>query len=135
MNKVNEEIHALIVGIIEKRKKAMEAGEEAPKEDLLGMLMENALDSEMNNVKGHRRQLVGMTKKEMIDECKLFYIAGQETTSVLLVWTIVMLSKHQVWQQRAREEVLKAFGKTKPDFDGLNQLKTVSSLFRVYLQN
>ncbi|CAA6671345.1 unnamed protein product [Spirodela intermedia] len=47
-----------------------------------------------------------MRTEDVIEEYRLFYFAGQETISVLLTWTMVVLSMHQDWEARAREEVL-----------------------------
>lgn len=125
MKEMNAEIQRLLKGIIDKRRKAMEAGEPA-KDDLLGILMEsNFKETQSHDI---NKQRYGMSFQDMIDECKLFYFAGQETTSVLLVWTMILLSKYQHWQTRAREEVLAKFGKDQPDFDGLNNLKTVTMI-------
>ncbi|KAL3813117.1 hypothetical protein ACJIZ3_014385 [Penstemon smallii] len=69
-----------------------------------------------------------MSIEDVIEECKLFYFAGSETTSSLLHWTTVMLSIHQDWKTRAREEILQFFGKNEPTVNGLNRLKIVNMI-------
>ncbi|KAM5586449.1 cytochrome P450 CYP72A219 [Rosa sericea] len=125
MKQIDEEIRGLLKGIINKREQAIMAGE-ATKDDLLGALME----SNVNDIRDHGKnnKNVGMSIEDVIEECKLFYFAGQETTSVLLVWTMVLLCQNQNWQDQAREEVLQVFGMNKPDFDGLTHLKVVTMI-------
>ena len=121
MRAADKEIKSSLRVMIEKREKAMKNGESC-NEDLLGILVEsNQMEIQGNG----NNKSVGITIEEVITECKLFYIAGQETTSSLLVWTLIMLSKYPEWQARAREEVLHVFGKQNPKFDGLSLLKTV----------
>lgn len=122
MEAMKKESESLIRGIIKKRETAMERGEKID-DDLLSSLME----SNENEI-GEKKKNVGMSIEEVIKECKLFYFAGSETTSLLLVWTMVMLGKHQEWQARAREEVLRVFGSNEPTLDSLNRLKIVSSI-------
>lgn len=126
MKAIDREINTILRGIISKREKAREAGE-AVNNDLLGILLESNSEESQRN---------GMSVEEVMKECKLFYFAGQETTSVLLVWTMVLLSHHQDWQVKAREEVMQTLGgnNTKPDIDSLSNLKVVSkNIFHLLL--
>ncbi|KAL9297996.1 hypothetical protein ACSQ67_023892 [Phaseolus vulgaris] len=124
MRAADKEIKSSLRVMIEKREKAMKNGESC-NEDLLGILVEsNQMEIQGNG----NNKSVGITIEEVITECKLFYIAGQETTSSLLVWTLIMLSKYPEWQARAREEVLHVFGKNNPNFDGLSLLKTMTMI-------
>ncbi|CAI0409317.1 unnamed protein product [Linum tenue] len=124
MKQVHKEIQEAIQEIINKREKAMRMGEVVSNNDLLGLLMES------NNNSGKNGR---MTLEDVIEECKLFYFAGQETTSAVLVWTMILLSKYPVWQERARHEVLHVFGTddvsaTTLDSSGLSRLKTMTMI-------
>ena len=125
MKQIASEIEALLKGIIAKRESALRTGG-ATSDDLLGVLLE----SNMEHCRGDGNARAGITTDDVIGECKLFYFAGMETTSVLLTWTLVVLSMHPEWQHRAREEVLGVFGRVgRPSFDSLSRLKTASFFF------
>lgn len=122
MTKIDKDIQTSLKAIINKREKAMMAGEVFNK-DLLGILLESNHKEIQEN---GNNKTVGMTNQEVIEECNAFYLAGQETTSVLLVWTMILLSRYPDWQARAREEILQVFGNQMPNNDGLTRLKIVS---------
>ncbi|URD94383.1 Secologanin synthase [Musa troglodytarum] len=114
----------MLRGIIRKREEAIKRGDASNNDDLLGLLME----SNIKHLHEGGNKNAGLTIDEVVEECKLFYFAGQETTAVLLTWTMVVLSMHPEWQARAREEVLQVLGKDKPEFDALSHLKTVTMI-------
>ncbi|KAK1416128.1 hypothetical protein QVD17_31916 [Tagetes erecta] len=120
------ELRSVLMAIINKRKKAIESGE-SKCDDLLGILLE----SNLQEIKEHG---VGLSMEDVIEECKLFYIAGSETTSNLIVWTMVCLSLHQEWQARAREEVLQFFRDKELDFEGLKNLKVLTMILNEVLR-
>jgi len=121
MRQINREVNSILRGLVGKRLQAMKEGEPT-KHDLLGLLLE----SNMRDTDENDQSSLGMTIEDVIEECKVFYFAGMETTSVLMTWAIILLSMHREWQNRAREEVIGLLGKTKPEYEGLSRLKTVS---------
>ncbi|CAJ1957804.1 unnamed protein product [Sphenostylis stenocarpa] len=130
MSAIDRDINASLMNLIKNREAALKAGE-ATKNDLLDILLESN-HKEMQE-QGNNKN-VGMNIEDVIGECKIFYFAGQETTSSLLVWTMILLCMYPDWQTRARDEVLRVFGNRKPDFDGLNQLKIVSMILNEVLR-
>ena len=122
LTEIDREIETSIEVMVNKRETAMKAGE-SMHSDLLGLLLE----SNHKEIKEHgNNKTIGMTSREIIEECNAFYSAGQETTADLLVWTMVLLSRYPDWQAHARKEVLQVFGNQKPNNDGLGRLKIVS---------
>ncbi|KAK1419751.1 hypothetical protein QVD17_29058 [Tagetes erecta] len=129
MKEIDQQVRGSIKSIIDKRIVAMKAGE-ASHDDLLGIL----LTSNYKEIKEHESKSFGLSTEDIIEECKLFYFAGQETTNNMIVWTMILLAKHSEWQTRAREEVLHIFGDIKPDIDGLSQLKVINIIFNEVLR-
>ncbi|THG01168.1 hypothetical protein TEA_015881 [Camellia sinensis var. sinensis] len=130
MKAIYREVGDLLSNIINKREWTIK--ENDGDNDLLGILLKTNLKEIQE--KGNKKNIT-LATKEVIEECKLFYLAGQETTSALLVWTMILLSKYQKWQALAREEVLVVFGDKKPDSDGLNQLKTMTMILYEVLRD
>lgn len=127
---LDTEVRSLLKGMIERREKSIKSGEKNSA-DLLGLMIE----SNMKQFEEHgKSENDGMTTEDIIEECKLFYFAGQETTSVLLNWTVVLLSIYPIWQERARKEVMQVFGENAPDFDGLSHLKTMAMILHEVLR-
>jgi cytochrome P450 len=77
-----------------------------------------------------------MSTDDVVGECKLFYFAGMETTSILLTWAAVALCVHPEWQRRAREEVLRVIGGagTTPDYDRVSRLKVAAMVLHEVLR-
>ncbi|KAK1419758.1 hypothetical protein QVD17_29069 [Tagetes erecta] len=129
IKEIEREVRASIRSIIDKRVAMMEAGD-VDNEDLLGIL----LDSNYKEIKQNGNGCFGLSIEEVIEECKLFYFAGQETTANLLVWTMILLSQHTDWQTHARNEVLDLLGEKKPDTDDLSRLKVVNMILNEVLR-
>ncbi|MFS7921660.1 putative secologanin synthase [Helianthus anomalus] len=72
-----KELQVFAKDIVKTRKKAVEMGADSNK-DLLGILL-------ASNSKEIQENGVGLSIEDVIEECKLFYIAGSETTSNLIL--------------------------------------------------
>ncbi|XVF87960.1 hypothetical protein PTKIN_Ptkin19aG0010400 [Pterospermum kingtungense] len=130
MKAIDKDIKHSLREMTKRREKAIKAGE-VGNDDLLSILIESNIRE--IEASGDRKNM-GMSIEDVIGECELFYFAGQETTSVLLVWTMILLARYPNWQTKAREEVLQVFGDSKPDFDGLNRLKVVTMILNEVLR-
>jgi hypothetical protein len=103
-------------------------------DDLLGLLLEAWSPEPGRRQAGSDDEgtTTTLTTGEVIDECKTFFGAGQETTATLLVWTMFLLSTHPQWQDKVREEVLREFRGDVPTTDTLSRLKLVrTQLFSI----
>lgn len=115
----------MLRNIIQKKMNAIRAGESRV-DDLLGMLLQSNNQTDLSETVRNTRSNEMLTIEEVIEECKQFYLAGQETTSSWLAWTMIVLAMHPDWQERARQEVLQVCGKKEPNFEALSLLKIVS---------
>ncbi|CAN5951661.1 unnamed protein product [Sphagnum jensenii] len=91
--------------IIQSRKDMVKGDNNAYGNDLLGFMLNAAMEEIA--IEGGK---VHFGMQSLIDNCKTFFLAGQETTSTLLTWTMMLLASHTTWQERAREEVIEVCG-------------------------
>ncbi|KAK9934973.1 hypothetical protein M0R45_022092 [Rubus argutus] len=127
-DKLEKGIHDSIIDMVKKREqKAMTLSEEGESfgSDFLGLLLKAHHDANDNQ---------RITVDDLVDECKTFYFAGQETTNSLLAWTVFLLALHTDWQEEARKEVLQLFGKQTPNPDGIAKLKTMGMIINESLR-
>lgn len=104
--------------VIERRRKNWdkEEGMENGPKDLLGLMIQASTTNES----------AAITARDIAEECKSFFFAGEQTTSNLLTWTTVLLAMHPQWQVIAHDEVLKVCGpRDIPTKDDVSKLKTV----------
>ena len=115
----------MLRNIIQKRVHSTRIGESTA-DDLLGLLLQS---SNQNNLPENASVTNdnGLSIEEVIEESKQFYLAGQETTSTWLTWTMIVLAMHPDWQEKAREEVLQVCGKKEPNFEATTHFRIVSS--------
>ncbi|KAG4156936.1 hypothetical protein ERO13_D02G029800v2 [Gossypium hirsutum] len=70
----------------------------------------------------------------LVDECKTFYFAGQDTVNSLLAWMVLLLASHGDWQEKASREVIEIFGNQYPNSEGLSKLKIMTMIINESLR-
>nr|XP_011460595.1 PREDICTED: cytochrome P450 72A15-like isoform X1 [Fragaria vesca subsp. vesca] len=131
--KLHNEITSMLRNIVQNKINAMRAGESSV-DDLLGLLLQSNGQTDLSENASSTRSNEMMTIEDVIEECKMFYLAGQETTSSLLTWTMIVLAMHPDWQEKAREEVLRVCGEKEPNFEAIGRLKIVNMILNEVLR-
>ncbi|XP_041469524.1 cholesterol 24-hydroxylase-like isoform X2 [Lytechinus variegatus] len=110
---------------IEKRREAKKRGEELPK-DILTCILK--LEDDLGN--GQNIEIA-----ELLDELGTFFVAGQETTSNLLAFTILELGRHEGVAKRLKEDVDEVIG-NKPviEYSDLPKLEYMSRVIKETLR-
>ncbi|TYJ45044.1 hypothetical protein E1A91_A02G028500v1 [Gossypium mustelinum] len=113
-------IQDCVMKIVKKREDKIVNGEADSFETRRQRLLVNAYhDSNENN---------RLPVEDLVDECKTFYFAGQDTVNSILAWIVLHLATHGDWQDKARREVIDIFGNRNPDSKGISKLKTITMI-------
>ncbi|KAK6161468.1 hypothetical protein DH2020_004849 [Rehmannia glutinosa] len=127
---IDKYVRASFTSMINQRLEKRKAGVEHANQDLLDLFMQELYDGENLN-DGDRQRIID----DIIGQCKIFFYAGYETNSNLLTWTMVMLSAHQDWQARAREEAVQVLGNKKEiTYEDLGKLKIATMILNEMLR-
>uniref|UniRef100_A0A671QMA9 Cholesterol 24-hydroxylase n=1 Tax=Sinocyclocheilus anshuiensis TaxID=1608454 RepID=A0A671QMA9_9TELE len=110
---------------IQKRKTAIENGEDVPK-DILTQILKTAEEENVNNTKDHEL---------MLDNFVTFFIAGQETTANQLSFAIMELGRHPEIYKRAKAEVDEILGtKRNISYEDLGKFTYLSQVLKETLR-
>ncbi|MBA0647536.1 hypothetical protein Goklo_015392 [Gossypium klotzschianum] len=121
-----KEIQYCVMKMVKKREDKVVNGEaDSFGNDFLGLLVNAYHDSDKNNK---------LSMEDLVDECKTFYFAGQDTVNALLAWTVLLLAIHGDWQDKARREVIGIFGNQNPQPEGIAKLKTMTMIINETLR-
>ena len=76
----------------------------------------------------------GMSDDLIRDQLLTMLIAGHDTSTALLAWSLYLLGRHPEVLQRAQDEVDRIIGRQPPDLDGVNQLKYLDGVIKEVLR-
>ncbi|XP_022726081.1 cytochrome P450 CYP749A22-like isoform X2 [Durio zibethinus] len=125
-DKLVKGIHNSVMEVVKKREEKVASGEaNSFGTDFLGLLLNAYHDAGQKN---------RLSEQDLVDECKTFYFAGQETTNSILAWTVLLLATHPDWQEKARTEVIEVFGNQNPHSEGMGRLKIMTMIINETLR-
>ncbi|XP_017632761.1 cytochrome P450 CYP749A22-like [Gossypium arboreum] len=123
---LSNEIQGCVMKMIKKREDRVVNGEaDSFGNDFLGLLVNAYHDLDDKNM---------LSLGDLVDECKTFYLAGQDTANSLLAWTVFLLAIHGDWQEKARREVIDIFGNQNPNPEGIVKLKIMTMIINETLR-
>lgn len=108
-----EENDEIIRGIIEER-----VASQNEVNDLLNMLLETRYEDTGE----------GMSIEQLIDEIKILFIAGHETTANALTFTLQLLGSHLDVQQKVFEEILKVESESEDVVEQLQKMTYINAV-------
>lgn len=114
--KLGKEIDRLLMCVVTARKKLSVEGRD--REDLLELLLQE-------NHRAEKKLGKTLSTRQLVDECKTFFFAGNETTALAISWTLFLLAVHEDWQIQLREEIKEVVGDKEIDINVLAGLKKV----------
>ena len=106
--RMKENLDQLIVDVIKFRQQTGETSD-----DLLQMMLDVRYEDTGK----------GMSDSQLLDETKVMFLAGHETSANALTWLWYLLTKHPEAMQKVRTEALSVNAKGKFTFEDLNRLE------------
>lgn len=120
VQRATQDLDAAVFDIIQHRRRLLEHGQTPPSDLLQRLLM--ARDEEGNGG--------GLSDQEIRDQLLTLYVAGHDTTSHAVTWTLYLLSQHAAVLARLRDELDGCLGVRRPTFEDLAQLTYTSWVFK-----
>ena len=118
-----------MVSVIRKRREELVLKERNVSADLLGLLLSSQRANGGGANEDEAAPVLPLSDQLLMDECCTFLVAGHETTSNLLTWTMLLLSENPEWQRKARKEVLSICGSNSlPEYEKINSMKHIAMI-------
>jgi len=124
MRRLKSEVENCLNDIIEAHRQCLHKEMNSHADNLLGLMLTQRY---------HDNEASKLTAQQLMDECKTFFFAGQDTTALLLAWTLMLLAAYPSWQEMARREILNICVTEVPDAKCAGQLKIVSKLYALLI--